>query len=33
VQPSYDEGLNTWWEVSARPLTTQQMSAQLAGGQ
>lgn len=33
VQPAYDEGLNTWWEVSAKPLTTQQMRAQLAGGQ
>ena len=33
VQPAYDEGLNTWWEVSAKPLTTQQMHTQLAGGQ
>lgn len=30
-QPLYNEGLETWWEVSAKPLTTQQMSAQLAG--
>ncbi|WP_311881737.1 MULTISPECIES: extracellular solute-binding protein [unclassified Pseudomonas] len=33
VQPAYDEGLNTWWEVSAKALTTQQMHSQLAGGQ
>ncbi|MDT3312195.1 extracellular solute-binding protein [Pseudomonas sp. rhizo66] len=33
VQPAYDEGLNTWWEVSAKALTTQQMHTQLAGGQ
>ncbi|MGF6667478.1 extracellular solute-binding protein [Pseudomonas monsensis] len=33
VQPAYDEGLNTWWEVSAKPLTTQQMHTRLAGGQ
>lgn len=31
VQPAYDEGLNTWWEVSAKALTTQQMHSQLAG--
>ncbi|RON81533.1 extracellular solute-binding protein [Pseudomonas fluorescens] len=33
VQPAYDEGLNTWWEVSTQALTTQQMHSQLAGGQ
>ena len=33
VQPAYDEGLNTWWEVSAKALTTQQMHSQLAEGQ
>jgi len=33
VQPAYDEGLNTWWEVSAKALTTQQMHTQLARGQ
>lgn len=32
VQPAYDEGLNTWWEVSAKALNTQQMHSQLAGG-
>ncbi|EJN24628.1 extracellular solute-binding protein [Pseudomonas sp. GM80] len=33
VQPAYDEGLNTWWEVSNKALTSQQMHSQLAGGQ
>jgi microcin C transport system substrate-binding protein len=33
VQPAYDEGLSTWWEVSAKALTSQQMHSQLAGGQ
>jgi microcin C transport system substrate-binding protein len=33
VQPAYDEGLNTWWEVSDKALTSQQMHSQLAGGQ
>jgi microcin C transport system substrate-binding protein len=35
TQPAFDEGLNTWWEVAAKPLDNQQMSAlrQLAGVQ
>lgn len=27
VAPGYDVGLDTWWQVSAKPLTTLQMSA------
>lgn len=27
IAPIYDEGLNTWWEVSPKALTASQMSA------
>ncbi|KDN98844.2 extracellular solute-binding protein [Pseudomonas donghuensis] len=29
VQPSYDEGLDSWWEVSPTPLTNAQMAERL----
>ncbi|MBC7210486.1 MAG: hypothetical protein H5U33_09245 [Pseudomonas sp.] len=29
VQPAYDEGLDTWWEVSPRALTNPRMAERL----
>jgi microcin C transport system substrate-binding protein len=29
IAPAYEEGLDTWWEVSPTPLTHEQMAARL----
>ncbi len=31
VQPAYDEGLDSWWEISPKALTTEQMAERLKG--